>query len=95
MRRWKDSPFKPPEAIRFAKYSSTSAPVVISTVDVSEYGLPVDCVSIVASSCVRDLIIEAAFKRIRDRSIGGVDDQAGKALELDSTAASSAMLEDV
>lgn len=41
-----------------------------------------------ASSWVRDLIIDAALSRMRDRSMGGVDDQPGNAFEEDSTAAS-------
>ncbi|KAG9784891.1 hypothetical protein KCU88_g2664, partial [Aureobasidium melanogenum] len=71
-RRWNDSPFSPPDATRCAKYSSTSAPVAMSTVDVSENGLPVSSVSIRASSSLRDRRIDAAFSRIRDRSAAGV-----------------------
>lgn len=60
----------------------------MSTVDVSEYGLPVDCVSITASSCVLERSSAAAVSKIFDRSTTGVDDQAGNAFFPACTAAS-------
>jgi len=78
----------PPPPTRFAKYSSTSAPVTTSTVDVSEKGLPVSLVSMRASSSLRARKREAARWRMRARSIGGVEDQVGKARCAEAMAAS-------
>jgi hypothetical protein len=74
----------------FAKYSSTSAPVTTSTVDVSEKGLPVSLVSMRASSSLRARSSSAARWRMRARSMGGVADHAGKALCAEVTAESMA-----
>lgn len=92
---WNDSPFKPPDATRFAKYSSTSAPVVISTVEVSEYGLPVESVSMMESSWFLARRIAAAFRRILDRSTAGVDDHDGKAALPAAIASSNTFCDDV
>jgi hypothetical protein len=62
-----------------AKYSKTSAPVTTSTVEVSEKGLPVSRVSILASSSLRDRRSDTALCNMRARSIGGVLDHEGKA----------------
>jgi len=67
----------------------------MSTVEVSEYGLPVDCVSMMASCCVLERRISAALRRMRERSMGGVCDQDGNALVPAWTAASSVDWDDV
>jgi hypothetical protein len=83
-----DSPLSPPDATRLAKYSRTSAPVTMSTVEVSENGLPVSRVSILASSSFRERSSDTALCSIRARSIGGVLDQEGNAAFADATAES-------
>ena len=88
LRSRNDSPFRPPEATRLAKYSSTSAPVTTSTVEVSENGLPVSMVSTLASSSLRDLSIDTAWCSIRERSTEGVLDQEGNAALADDIAES-------
>src|SRR5690348_9352581 len=90
-RSGKLSPFRPPDATKLAKYSSTSAPVTMSTVLVSENGLPVSSVSMRARLSLRERRMDAARSKMRERSMGGLLDHAGKA----ACAAAMAALMDV
>ena len=62
----------------------------MSTVDVSEYGLPVSRVSILASWLVRCRRRVAACWRMRDRVEAGVLDHIGNAVRAELMAASMA-----
>lgn len=62
--------------------------MAMSTVLVSEKGLPVSWVSTLARSSLRARRRDTAFSRMRERTIGGVLDHEGNAAEAEEMAES-------